>query len=383
MDVYLLSIIIFIAGLIGLLIKDRKKVERNIVLFTRRTKRGRKLIDNIAKKNPRFWKILGTIGIIACLVGMVYGPFFLINNLYKASTTETKTSGLSLVLPSPSQEVARGPGYLGVPFWYWIIPIALLIFVHEGMHGIMMRNEKLRIKSLGLLLLAVIPGAFVEPDEKQLKKKNWLSQLRIYAAGSFGNFLLAGLVALIFFSLINPVFFTGAISYGYLNHTKLNVSEPFPAQKANMTGEILSLNGKRVENIDEFGEILKGKKPGEEVSIKTTDRTYKLNLTENPKNESEGFVGIKIVDTKVLKEGFRDSPYESGLNFFVELLIWIIILNIGIGIVNLLPLKPLDGGLMFEVIAERFLPSYKEGMVSLLGGLTLTLIIGNFLGAFL
>jgi membrane-associated protease RseP (regulator of RpoE activity) len=34
----------------------------------------------------------------------------------------------------------------------------------------MSRVEKIRVKSAGLLLVLVLPGAFVEPDEKQLKK---------------------------------------------------------------------------------------------------------------------------------------------------------------------------------------------------------------------
>jgi len=37
-----------------------------------------------------------------------------------------------------------------------------------------------------------------------------------------------------------------------------------------------------------------------------------------------------------------------------ELFVWVLFLNVGIGTANLLPIKPLDGGLMFEEIVNVF-----------------------------
>ena len=41
--------------------------------------------------------------------------------------------------------------------------------------------------------------------------------------------------------------------------------------------------------------------------------------------------------------------------WFVGLLVWIYLLNLGIGLFNLLPLGPLDGGRMYLIALQRFM----------------------------
>ncbi|MFB6217413.1 MAG: site-2 protease family protein, partial [Candidatus Aenigmatarchaeota archaeon] len=65
------------------------------------------------------------------------------------------------------------------------------------------------------------------------------------------------------------------------------------------------------------------------------------------------------------------------------LLNWIFILNVGIGLMNLLPLKPLDGGLMVEAVTERYSPGRKEDIVRGLSSLTFALLVAIFLMIFL
>ena len=49
-----------------------------------------------------------------------------------------------------------------------------MIIIHEFSHGILARVENVKINSIGLLLFAIIPGAFVEPDEEKLNIcQNW------------------------------------------------------------------------------------------------------------------------------------------------------------------------------------------------------------------
>ena len=247
---------------------------------------------------------------------------------------------------------------------------------------------KLKIKSLGLLLLAVIPGAFVEPDEKELKKKNWKSQLRIYAAGSYANILMAAVFWLILTFVISPLFFMPAVGFlGYVNPSEYNYSGVFPAQEVNLTGSILKINEQRTEEWNDLVRIMNEKKPGDVIEITTTKGTYSLQLVENPERPGKAYIGIgtneNLESVLVLKDNYRETSTGDVVQWFTQLFAWIMLLNVGIGIVNLLPIKPLDGGLMMEALTNRFVPKQSDFIVSFFAGMSLMLILWTFLGGFI
>ncbi|MFP4045697.1 MAG: site-2 protease family protein [Candidatus Aenigmatarchaeota archaeon] len=385
MDLYLASVIGFVVVLAILLFRDRKNVEvKSYLMFIRRTQRGRGLIERIAEDKEWFWNKIGIISTLVGFGGMGFAFYYLAKTLLEQIIGAPAAGGPRLVIPVPSQEAAFLPGVIGVPFWSWIISIGLLMVVHEGSHGIMVKTVKSKIESLGVVLLAVIPGAFVEPDEEDLKEKSWLDQLKVYSAGSFANFCLGGLVFVILSFVFLPIFTTPAIGYqGYVNASEYNRTS-FPAQEVNMTGQILSIDGQRTDSFDKFKEVLNGKRPGDTVSIETTDDSYQLTLEGNPDNESEPFLGVSYVsESNAFKEKYRKSGSKSGLDAIYKLLNWIFILNIGIGIMNLLPLKPLDGGLMVEALSEKYFPEKSKVIVRGVSALSLTLLLSIFLYVFL
>jgi len=193
-DLYLLSVIIFFLILAILIYRDRKNIDFKYVLFMRRTKRFRNILDKIAKKSILFWKIVGTIAFLVCLFFMINGTYTMFDVAYKVSIGVITQPALSIALPIPSEQMVVGPGFIGIPFWFWIIVVATILIPHEAFHGIIARAEKIRLKDVGLLLLAIFPGAFVEPDEKQLKKSKLMTKLRIFSAGSFINIVIGLLV---------------------------------------------------------------------------------------------------------------------------------------------------------------------------------------------
>ena len=66
------------------------------------------------------------------------------------------------------------------------------------------------------------------------------------------------------------------------------------------------------------------------------------------------------------------------------LMFWIYALNLGIGLFNLVPLGPIDGGRMFKTALERFLPKAKAYFIWKWTGLGfLALIIINIAFAFI
>ena len=99
----------------------------------------------------------------------------------------------------PGVQMPNLPSFLTPPLSVWGAFLIILV-VHEFSHGALMKRAKITIKSTGLLLAGLLPiGAFVEPDEKQIKTKPERQQLRVYAIGPASNlFSILVFVVLIF-----------------------------------------------------------------------------------------------------------------------------------------------------------------------------------------
>jgi membrane-associated protease RseP (regulator of RpoE activity) len=92
-----------------------------------------------------------------------------------------------------------------------------------------------------------------------------------------------------------------------------------------------------------------------------------------------GFIGIiGITQDYKLKPGLE--PFKDFLDFFEGLLFFLFIINIGVAIVNLLPLKPLDGGRMWDAVLKRYLPKKQaERIIRCVGYFTLLMLLLNFI----
>ncbi len=385
MDLYLLSVVGFIIAMAVILFIDRKNVEvSNYVFFMRRTQRGRGLIEKIASFSEDFWNRVGVVSIAVGIVGM-FLAFVFIGYIFTQQIVGPATAeGPALVLPSLRGEASARPGIVAVPFWEWIIAILVLLVVHEGMHGIMVKNINSKIKSLGLALFVLIPGAFVEPDEEDIQKKNWKDQIKVYSAGSFGNFCLAFFVFIFLTFAFLPVFTLQAVGFtGYVSAAEYDV-EMFPAQEANLTSPIFSINGQRTRSFEEFIDKMEGYGPGDEIEVETLESVYRLTLAENPDEPGSPFLGISgVSQTHVLKDGYRETITGSVIDFLRSLLSWMFVLNIGIGIMNLLPIKPLDGGLILESLSERFFSRRSGDIVNWVSTITLLILLVTLAMSFL
>ena len=96
-----------------------------------------------------------------------------------------------------------------VAFLYWMIVIFIILVPHELSHGIICRAHKIPLKSVGLLLMAIFPGAFVEPNERRLQRAKFKARLRVFAAGTYANFI----VALLVFSFVMFYVFPNILGY--------------------------------------------------------------------------------------------------------------------------------------------------------------------------
>jgi len=383
MDLETSSVLIFL-GIIAILVYlDRKNIEFNYGLMIRRTKRGKKAIYEFGKKHRKKLLILGNVGVIICIVASVFGLFMLVRSSYNIlSKPEEAEPEIKLVLPSV-KEIDLPEFVLGVPFWYWIIGIFTVLFAHEPMHALLARAEKIRIKSFGLLLLFVLPGAFVDPDEKQIKKLSILKKLRIYAAGSFGNLIVAGIFLLLIvsynFMIDSLMVMEGVIFEKTIENTG--------AEEVGLIGTIIGINDKEVKSMNDFIDVLENVNPGDVIEVKTTQDNFQIKTTPHPDDPERPFIGISKARSlfiyKGLLGGWGAVPEKTlyVLSWILGLFGWIFALNVGIGVFNLFPIKPLDGGLMFEEIIKHF---YKDKKVRYLvigvSLITLGLVLINLFG---
>lgn len=383
MNFEIVSILIFLA-IIGILIyRDRKKIQFNKGLFIRRSNTGRKFIYSFAKRHEKKLRLLGNIGIIVTIIASLYGMYLILESTYNILSKPAETvRPLRLVLPSVSN--VKLPGFvLGVPFWYWIISVFIVMVIHEPMHAFMARIEKVRIKSFGVLLFIVLPGAFVDPDEKQLMKLSTVKKLRIFSAGSFGNLLAAGLMILLL------------LGYNFvIEKTMTPIGVGFEslipdsgAQQVGLKGRIIQINSNQVKDLEDFTKAMSTVKPNDTVTVKTTVETYNIKTISDPENATRPLIGISGSYVAFAYSGVLASLGQvsdsmiSVLAWVSGLFTWVLILNLGVGIFNLFPLKPLDGGLMTEAIATHF---FKENngkiITNTISFFMLILILFNLFG---
>jgi len=377
MDAYSLSVLFFLGILFALIYRDRKNIEVQYFLLIRRTKIGIKILNKLSR--PRiFWKIIGTVGIFIAFFLMYDGTVSLIKYGEMVMKGAVTVPGLSFVFPSAKPQVEAGPGYVLIPFWFWLAVIASVIIPHEAFHGIMSRVENVRVKSTGLLLLLVLPGAFVEPDEKQLKKAKLVSRLRVFAAGSLANFL----VYIILFNAVSfviwPYFIPGGIIVQEVNATG-------PADNAGLKAGMLitEVNGAPVKlSYKEFlsgagylsGEM-KELEPGDEISVVANSTRFDVKLGSNPENKTLPYLGIVSVPVT------RGDANAAGLLF--QSLTWMWIINYAICVFNIMPIFPLDGGQLVHAIAEKISRKHAKRITYAVSFFILLILLFNFFAPFL
>ncbi|MCS7094044.1 MAG: site-2 protease family protein [Candidatus Aenigmarchaeota archaeon] len=324
--------------------KNRKNVKFFKVLVLRYSNKFVKKIEDFSEKYKIITKGFGLISFLISIPLILLICYFIFYSVLKLQST------VALVLPSVSGFKYPGP-IISVPFFYWIISIFLIIFFHETMHALVAAREGLKIKSYGLIYLLLIPiGAFVDVDEKRLKKISLRSRIKIYAAGSFGNILLALIILLLIFLVNLTADLTLEEKGVYFESTTPNTD----AHRVNLTGVITRIDNHTISNIMDLKKFLSNKEPGSIVTVYTTTGNYTLRLVEEGNTTMLGIQGAR---TYIVYKFNGDQAHTEVLIFLLyllKLLEWIFNLSLGIGLANMLPIVPLDGGLIVRDISIHY-----------------------------
>ncbi len=377
MSLEIISIVVFF-GIIGVLVYlDKKNIEFNKGIIIRRTERGIRIISDFAKKYKKVLTYVGNFAVIVGIVVSVAGLGYLIYD------TSRGRRSAGIVLPTVGTYQYPGPVF-SVPFWYWIVAIFVVVSVHEPMHALFARLGKVRIKNMGIFLFFVFPlGAFADPDEKQMKKLSMTKKLRIFAAGSFGNLIAAGIFILLImgynFLINSSITGNGVVFEKTIENTG--------AHEVGLKGTIIEINDYRIKYMSDFVNALWTVEPGDTLEIKTTEGIYRIKTTSHPEDPKKPFIGISEPKTLFVYKGLLEglgSVSDTTLNSIqwgLGLLGWIFMLNLGVGIFNLFPIKPLDGGLMFEEIVKHFYKGkYANQIVNGISLIVLSILLTNLFG---
>lgn len=337
MNLDIIFALIFYGVLFLLFLRFRKRFDvQGKILVLYRTKLGLRLMDRVSKISPRLLRVIGIIGIVVGFVGMV-GIFYI---LLKGAYSLIFVSGAEPVIAPVFPGVSIGGVFLG--FWHWIIGLFVIAVIHEFSHGVVARLYNVKIKSSGFAFLGPILAAFVEPDEKTMKNKSKLEQLSIFAAGPFSNIVVGILVFLVVMLLINPI----ALGFYNLDGVEVvKVEDGMPFSLAGIKeGEIVKeINGEVIKDVEDFKDVMENVKANERISIKTDKGSYEV-LTVDKKGKAHlgVFISSKLGELK------EKSKKVFAFLWFRELLNWIFVFSIGVGLFNLLPLAIVDGGRMLN-----------------------------------
>jgi membrane-associated protease RseP (regulator of RpoE activity) len=394
---WLASALVFLAGfwlVIFALNRRYNLKKRNIEvgpgILMWRTKRGLNFIDKTAKAHKSGWRTFGTAAVI---VGFGFMVFMLVNLILNAALVITRPDvaapGVRLVIPG-----------LTIPLLEGLIAILSVLLVHEFAHGFVLRAQGLPTKSVGAMVFIAIPGAFVEPDEKRLKKAPVMQRLRVYGAGSFANVLLALVCLSVLLVAVAPrpgVYVWAAPE-----------NENVPAYNNLLPGTRLysiAINENAPVTLNEwedFDNLMKNVRPRDNLTIVTSDNNDNITLTAvtHPDNENRGYLGVVTVSAisrsdfinplftlAAISYGIMGYPLfhpycnDSFLPWpIISLLTWIFLLNFAIGLFNMLPAIPLDGGYILSGIVEKRTSAKTARRVALgFSFFVLALIVVSFL----
>jgi len=373
----LLLLVVFYLFLLVIFRIYRNKFEVQWKIFALyKTKIGLKLMDSIAKKVPSLLYVSGYFGIFIGFLGMIFTFGFVVWAAYRLIFVPAADAVLAPVLPgiSISEQLPV------LSFWHWIIAILIVATVHEFSHGVYARLRNIKIKSSGFAFLGPILAAFVEPDEKELKKKRIRDQLLVFSAGPFSNIVLGILIFLIMVFVFIPLQ-TNMIEINGVIIGSINSTLPI-GQSGLAAGHVIqNIDGRDVDDANVIVNVLKNKKPGDKVNIVANESSFNVVLAEHPEDKTRGFLGISFSGYDSILKNESLSWLYSILKWFNMLLFWTFNISIGVGLFNLLPLGPVDGGRMFHAAMLKITKNERKALklLSLVSMIVLFLIIVNLM----
>ena len=373
-----------------------------------RTDWGKDFIEKISKYKL-FWRKVGDVWVVTVFFIMIF-MFFLL--LWQATLAWQIPKSASV---SPKMMIGL-PGLNPViPLWYGILALVIAMVVHEFSHGILSRVANVKVKALGLLMFFFPVGAFVEPDEEEMKSMKKWERMRLYAAGPGSNMVIAIIFSFLFSSVM--VASLEPSSDGVLS---ANVVLDYGGEEAGLEPWMLitEVNDQIVSNSEDFSNVMNETYAGQVVNVSVLNKgnpeTYQVTLSDKGSYylkyypdayetwmSGKGFMGIAVVNPEVIADSLS-NPGSSGGSMLQYITLpfqklqpfpehftslfaptglvgvipdstfwilansfyWIFWLNLMVGLTNALPAVPLDGGFIFADGVTGMLGKVRSSMTA-------------------
>ncbi|MEM2109215.1 MAG: site-2 protease family protein [Candidatus Odinarchaeota archaeon] len=340
------------------------------LLLMFKTRRANRFIARIARKYPRAWITIWSLGAAVSLIVIGFVLYFLTSNLFSLFLKSPAASPLIPIVP--------GITVTGLTLVYFIIPLFLVIVFHEFSHGVAAHVNNIPVKAAGLFFAIFFPGAFVEPDSRKLNESSAKAKLMVYAAGSFSNLGLAvvGLLLVnttVFNIVISPFYNSsnGVIFQETVSDSPISayLTPPFVLTGASINGSAFIYH---INSMSDFINFMDLTNPYTNITLYTDKGVYTVPLEENPNNPGKGYLGVILTTAFPY---YPPRPWAEWLGplfpyHLYQVFNWLWVISFSVGIFNLLPIPVFDGDKILSVILDKFIPS--ERIVKV-GGRTVSL----------
>lgn len=373
-----------------------------------RTDWGKDFIEKVSQNKP-LWRRIGDVWVVTVFFIMIF-MFLLL--LWQATLAWQIPKSASV---SPKMMIGL-PGLNPViPLWYGILALVIAMVVHEFSHGILSRVANVKVKALGLLMFFFPVGAFVEPDEEEMKSMKKWERMRLYAAGPGSNMVIAIIFSFLFSSVM--VASLEPSSDGVLS---ASVVLDYGGGEAGLEPWMLitEVNDQVILNSEDFSNVMNETYAGQVVNVSVLNKgnpeTYQVTLSDKgsyylkyyPDSyetwmSGKGFMGIAVVNPEVIADSLANpgssggsmlqyitlpfqklQPFpehftalfsptgivgaipDSAFWILANSFYWIFWLNLMVGLTNALPAVPLDGGFIFADGVTGMLGKVKSSMTA-------------------
>ncbi|MCD6408825.1 MAG: site-2 protease family protein [Candidatus Verstraetearchaeota archaeon] len=353
-----------------------KGIEVYPLLLMWKTTAFNELLDRAGSKLKLLLKILALVAVSLGIGLMGFACLYLTKNLVALAWRTEEAQAITPILPGITVEFT--PATLG----YLAIAIALTLVLHELAHGLAAVAEGIKVKSAGILFLAIFPGGFVEVDEDTLSKASFKSRLKVYSAGSAANLATALIVLLLLanFGALIALAYNPEPSGVYIG----GIVDGGPSQGILKPGDvILAIAGERVNNIADLWNKLSELKPGEATTMEILrgDQvlTASVVLGEHPLIKGRAFLGVKNL-FPYFKPLHPWMPRDLPLHLYGAMR-WLYIISLSVAIINMLPIPMLDGEKVAATLIERALKDEgrKRLALNIARAYAVMLLLGNLM----
>ena len=171
----------------------------------------------------------------------------------------------------------------------------------------------------------------------------------MFSAGPFSN-ILTGFLFIAIMSFVTAPLYDATHDSDGIQVNELIADYPMEATGIELPFIIKGINGQETLNFQEFLDETNHIGSNQQMTLQTDKGDYTITTAENPENKSKGFIGVsnfEIVRVSNKEIAEKYGSFTPPLMAWIHMLFfWLWIVSWGVGLFNLLPLGPVDGGRM-------------------------------------